>query len=236
LIRVLSLALMLSGAAASAQEAAQPNPRAQPVVVAQGEGLVRAAPDRAFVTVAAEARARSPKDAQQQNAQAMTAVRGKLKDAKVPDDSIRTLSVDLQPEFDYTEGRQRLRGYVARNAIEIRLDDVDRVGEIADLVITAGATSIRNIHFDLKDRDAAERQALRRAAADGRARAEAAAAGAGRQVGEVVRIQEEGTFRPEPPRPMMMAEMRADMAAPQTPVSPGQLEIRARVTITMALK
>ena len=236
MIRALSLSLMLFGAAASAQEPSQPNPRAQPVVVAQGEGLVRTAPDRAFVTVAAEARARSPKDAQRQNAEAMTAVRAKLKDAKVPDEAVRTLSVDLQPEFDYADGRQRLRGYVARNAIEIRLDDVERVGEIVDLVVTAGATSIRHIHFDLKDRGAAERQALRRAAADARGRAEAAAAGAGRQVGEVVRIQEEGTFSPPPPRPMMMAEMRADMAAQQTPVSAGELEIRARVTITMALK
>jgi uncharacterized protein YggE len=232
-IRSLSIALVLLGATAAAAQDAER--RAQPVVVAQGEGIVRATPDRAFVTVAAEARARSPKDAQRQNAEAMTAVRGKLKEANVADDAIRTLSVDLQPEFDYAEGRQRLRGYVARNAIEIRLDEVDRVGDVMDLVVTAGATSIRSVHFDLKDRDSAERQALRRAAADARARAEAAAAGAGRQVGEVVRLQEEGTFRPEPPRPMMMAEMRAE-AAQQTPVSPGELEIRARVTITMALQ
>lgn len=233
--RTLSVALVALALAApvAAQETGRPP---QPVVVAQGEGIVRATPDRAFVTVAAEARAKGPRDAQRQNAEAMAAVQQKLTEAKVASDAIRTLSVDLQPEFDYVDGRQRPRGYVARNAIEIRLDDVERVGEIVDLVVSAGATSIRHIRFDLKDRDTAERSALRRAAADARARAEAAAAGAGRQVGEVLRIQEGGTAGTPPPRPMMMAEAVRVEGAAQTPVAPGEIEIRARVTITMALK
>jgi uncharacterized protein YggE len=206
-----------------------------PVVVAAGEGKVLAAPDEAYVSLSAESRAKNPKDAQKVTAQAMTAVHQRLTQAGLSKEAIRTLAYDVQPEFDWAGGKQTLRGYVARNTIEVRLDGVDRVGEIVDLAIAAGATAVSHIRFDIKERAALEREALKRAAADALARAEAAAAGAGRAIARVIKIEEQGT-QVMPPRPMMT--MRADMAAEpaQTPVSPGRIELNARVTITAALK
>ncbi len=40
------------------------------------------------------------------------------------------------------------------------MDDVARAGEIADAAVQAGATSLEGVRFDLKDRAAAERDAL----------------------------------------------------------------------------
>jgi uncharacterized protein YggE len=68
---VLSAGAILVLAATSA--AAQSNPPEPPVVVASGEGVVKAAPDQAWVRAGAENRSKNPKDAQQQNAQAITA-------------------------------------------------------------------------------------------------------------------------------------------------------------------
>src|SRR5687768_10683091 len=70
-----------------------------PVIVTTGEGVVKLAPDRVWVSIAAESRARSPRDAQRANADAMAAVLGKLKGAGLPADAIRTSGYDLQPEF-----------------------------------------------------------------------------------------------------------------------------------------
>ncbi|MGH9202444.1 MAG: SIMPL domain-containing protein, partial [Vicinamibacterales bacterium] len=97
---------------------------AEPVVVVTGDGLVKAAPDRAWVTFAVESRSRNPKEAQSQSATAMTAIQQKLLSAGLSKDAIRTLSVDLQMESDFINGRQVPRGYVARNTIEVRLDDI----------------------------------------------------------------------------------------------------------------
>jgi uncharacterized protein YggE len=205
-----------------------------PVVVTVGEGLVEAKPDRAIVTIAVEARAKGPKEAQSQVAGIMTTVQKRLLEANVPADAIRTTGLDLQQEFDYHEGRQTPRGFVARNSIEVRLDDLDRVGSILDLAVSSGATGISGIQFDVKDRDALEREAVKRAVADARARAVAAAGGAGRNVSRVLRI-EELRGGSAPPVPMYRAaEMAAD-AAPPTPVAPGKIEIRARVTLTAQL-
>ena len=47
---------------------------------------------------------------------------------------------------------------MARNTIEVRLDDITRVGEVIDIAITSGANAVHNVRFDLKDRDTAERR------------------------------------------------------------------------------
>jgi uncharacterized protein YggE len=165
----------------------------------------------------------------------MSAVQQKLRDLGLAPDAIQTVTVDLQAEFDYTNGRRTLRGYVARNAIEVRLDTVDRVGEVLDAAVGAGATSVGDVRFDLKNRDEVEREALRQASADARARAEAIAAGAGRTLDQVIRLEEQRMTMP-PPRPVMRMRAEALEAAPPTPVLAGEIEVRAMVTLTATLK
>ena len=147
-----------------------------------------------------------------------------------------TTSVDLHPEFDYAGGRQTLRGYVARNTIEVRVDDIARVGEVISASVGSGATSVGALRFDIKDRAEAEREALRLAVQNARARADAAANGAGMRVDRIVRIEDHRATIPEP-RPMMMERaMTAQAPVPETPVTPGNLTIKARVTVTAAVK
>jgi uncharacterized protein len=231
---LLTLVLAVSSVPAAAQS---PSTAADgPSIVTTGEGVVKTAPDRGWVTIAAESRARGPREAQRANADAMAAVLAKIKGAGLPPDAIRTSGYDLQPEFDYNNGKQTLRGYVARNTIEVRVDDIGRVGEILDLAVGSGATSVSGVRFDLKDRGAAEREALRKAVADARTRAEAAASGANMKVDRVLRIEEQRASI-EPPRPMMMMRQSAGaMESAQPPISPGELEVRAIVTMTSAIR
>jgi uncharacterized protein YggE len=229
------VALCVIAPAARAQEPSPPPPRpSPPVVVANGQATVRLPPDLAYLTMATETRAPRPAEAQQQNARAMTAVRQKLEAAQLPKDSVRTVSYTLEEEFEYGPNRRTSKGFHAVNTIEVRVEDISRVGEILDLGVGAGATSAGNIRFDLKDRAGAERQALRLAVADARMRAEAAAAGANAALVSVIRIEEQGAVVP-PPRPVMMRAAAAE-AQPETPMTPGQIEIEARVQLTATIK
>jgi len=216
------------------QEPAPRDVRREPVVVTTGSAFLRRVPDQAFVNVGAEARAVAPKDAQAQNAKTMTAVRARLKALGIADSAIETRALDLQPEFDYAGGRQKLRGYLARNIIEVRLDDVTRVGEVIDASIEAGASSVHEVRFDLKDRTVVEREALKAAVTDALARASALAAGAGKTVDRIVTIEEQRAELVPMVRTVMFA--RAESPAAQTPVAPGEVEIRATVTVTAAIK
>ncbi len=216
--------------------AASQEPPSAPVpsIVTRGEALVRRPPDHAVVVAAVTTRARSPRECQQQNATAMTAIQQRLAGLGLPKDAIRTLGYTIQQELDFPDGRRVIRGYVASNAIEVRLDAIDRVGEVLDAAVQAGATSIDGVRFELKDRASVEREALRLAVVDARARADAAAAGAGRTVDRVIRIDD--SRQPNLRGPMMMAEARALDGRVETPVAPGLVEVRAEVALTVAIK
>ncbi len=234
ILATISLAIGIA-APLAAQPAGQAEP-GSPAIIATGDGLVRRAPDRAFVDITVETRARNPRDAQAQNAETMSNVQQKLRAANLPRDAVRTIGYGVEPEFDFTNGRRVLRDYVARNAVEVRLDDLSRVGEIIDLATTSGATSVGDVRFDLKDRQAAEREALAAAVADAKARAEAIASAAGRSVLTIWRIVEEGAPAPGP-RPMERMALTATGAGmPPTPIAAGDIEVHARVTLTAIIK
>jgi uncharacterized protein len=225
---------------AAAPVAAQPRPQSDtasvPVVVTSGEGTVKKAPDRAWVTIAAESRARTAPEAQRANSEAMTAVTGKIKAAGIPAEAIQTSGYTLQPEFDFASGRQTLRDYVARNQLQVRVDNLPKLGEIIDAAVSVGATNVSGVRFDLQDRDSAEREALKQAVADARARADAIASGAGQKVDHVVRIEEQReTVLPRPPMPMYAAA-RNEAVNVSVPIESGEIEVRAHVTLTAAIR
>jgi uncharacterized protein YggE len=226
-----TIAVLAAAAPSNAQQAPPPPP---PAIVTMGEGVVKRAPDRAWVTIAAESRARTAPEAQQANAAAMTAVNDRLKAAGITADAIQTTGYNLQPEFDYANGKQTLRGYVARNQVTVRIDALARTGEVISAAVATGATSVSSVRFDLKDRDSAEREALRLAVRDARQRADAAASGGGVSLDRVIRIEElRDSAGPAIYETRMAMVKESAMAAP---IEAGEIEVRSRVTLTMSIR
>ncbi len=222
------MALVVLTTTANAQVTA-PEP---PTVVVSGEGVVTAVPDQAWIRIGAENRSKVSKDAQARNAEAMTAVQQKMTALGIPKDAVRTLAIDLQMEYDYANGRQTPRGYVARNTIEVRVDDFAKLGDVLDAAVGSGATNLHGLRFDVKRREALEREALQLAVVNAMGRAEALASGAKRTIDRVIRIEESSVGRGE--MPVMAMRMKAEDAS--TPVAAGELEIRAQVRLTASIK
>jgi uncharacterized protein YggE len=233
----LAILLFLSWLVPAAVGAQQtPTVPTDPVVVVIGEGLVLAVPDRAWITIGAESRAPSPREAQQRNTELMKPVQDKLRAAGIPAEAIRTTGYDVQYEWDFVNGKRVGRGYVARNSIEIRIDAIDRVGELLEIAVGSGATSLNGIRFDMKDQAKLEREALRMAVTDAGQKAEAAAAGAGRTIERILRIDEQGGVSPPVPVRFMREAAQTVAADATPPIAAGQMEIRARVSVTALLK
>ncbi len=208
----------------------QPEP---PVIVTSGNATVRRTPDRAFVTIAIESRAKNPREAQKENAEASTQVHQRLSQARLGQDAVRTLGYNLEQDFEVVPTGRIPRDFIARNTIEVRVDDISRVGELIDTVVRGGATSVAGVRFEIQNRAAAEQEALRLAVAEARSRADAAATGAGLIVDKVLRIEDHRDGVIMPPRPMVMAARTVEA---MTPIEPGLIEIQARVTLTVSIK
>jgi uncharacterized protein YggE len=204
------------------------------IIVATGEGVLQRPPDVAFVTLELESNAENPREAQRQNTDLLAAIRRRLTVSRVPQDALKITGLVLQQEFENVGGRQvpRRNRYVARTTIEIRVDDVARAGDIAEAMMQAGASSLKGVRFDLQDRAAVEREALRLAVESAYARASAAAAGASKTLDRIVRI-EESPSEAVIARPTVLVRVEG---VPIGNVEPGVLEIRAHVTLTAAVR
>jgi hypothetical protein len=230
-VKTITLAVLLL---AFAVPSIAQTPSDVPSIIVSGEGVVKATPDQAWVRIGAESRSKSSKDAPQRNAELMTAVQQQLASLGIPKDAIKTVGIDLQLEFDYRDGKQTSRGYVARNTIEVRIDDLAKVGGVLDAAVASGATTIHGLQFDVKARETIEREALTSAVGNAMAKANAIAAGAKRGVDRILRIEE--TFSGGGPQPMMERAVMMTAADAPTPIEAGEIEIRAQVRLTVAIK
>jgi uncharacterized protein YggE len=229
-----ALAIALLSIPASAQDT---SPR--PVITTAGEAILTRAPDRAFITVATDARAGRPDDARRMAAMAMTDVQTSLKAIGLATDAIRTVGFSLQPQLIWTDGKSSVSGFLAHNEIEVRVDDLDKLSAVLDAATTPKNVSltIQGPRFDVKDREAVEHEALTAAVANAMGRAQAMADGAKLLLGPILNI---GNETPETggPMPMMMRSVAGagGGGTPSTPVTPGTIEIRAAVRVTVAIR
>ena len=210
-----------------------------PMVVTQGEGIVKKAPDQAWLSIATETREVKADDARRKSAENMAAVQAKLRLTGLSVDAIRTTGYRLEPEMEWKKSRGIVKGYIVHNQIEIRIDNLDCLSDIIDLVEVTGNTTLRlsGLRFALKDQQNAETEALRLAVQTALARAQAIASGAQQMLGSILRIEEQnlgGLVRPDI-FPMRTAMVKSSDTS-ETPITVEDIEVRVRVILTVELR
>ncbi|MDQ3070291.1 MAG: SIMPL domain-containing protein [Acidobacteriota bacterium] len=225
---------MALAAPAAAQDRAAASER---VVTTTGQSEIAMAPDQAWVTVGIEARAVKSQDAQKRAAEVMTGIQTQLAALGIPVAAIRTVAFNLQADWNYASGRRTLRGYLVSNIIEVRVDDIAKVPDVLDRSISAGGNTIHGVRWDIKDRVRVERDALRRAVEDAKQRAEIAASAAGGRLGPVTMISEQRyEVRQKMNTRMANAGGEALEVQAATPISAGEIDVRATVTVSFRIE
>ena len=214
-------------------------PSQLPVVVTQGEATIKRAPDQAWLSIATETRDGKADKARQISAESMTAVQATLRATGLSADSIQTTGYSLSPDIEWKNGRGTVKGYIVRNHIEVRVDDLNHLGDVID---AANATSntiltISGPRFTIKNQQVIEMEALRLAVQAALSRAQAIASGAGRMLGRIMRIEEQNLERVHRPEPYLMraAMAKADESV-ETPISIGDIEVQVKVNLIAELR
>ena len=237
-ILIMSALTLMVAAPVSAQT---PTP-APNVVVASGEHRIKVAPDQAWAIVALQTRDSKAPEARRLGAAAMTTVTAALRNSGLEANAIQTIGFSLQPEYEYVNGRQRMKGFLVSNQVQVRIDDVSKVADVLDAVgslsLPASSTiTVAGLRFDLKNRASVERDALKGAVEDAMARAKSMAAGAGLSLGRTLRIAEGGgEIVPKFDQPQVMIARQGMAESVPTPIEPSDIEIRAQVTLTVEIK
>jgi uncharacterized protein len=201
-----------------------------PEIMAMATGESRAAPDRATILFTVDTRAATAAQAGEQNAARQTAVINALRQAGVAADAVQTVSYTISPEYQWDEPRrtQRIVGYVARNVIRLEVRELARIGPLIDVALRGGANEVSSLQFYSSRRDELRQEAVVLAVTRACREASAIARAAGGTLGPLMQANTSDGYMPPPAPPMPM--MRQEAAAADTPITPGDLEIRVNVS------
>ncbi len=136
-----------------------------------GTGTVTASPDKAVVYLGVQTQLIDATAAQQENAEKMDRIIAALKDAGITEDDMETSGYSMYPMRSYEALRSyeakepTITGYVVSNRLMVTVTDVDKVGDIIDTAVNAGANEVQSVSFTLSDdaRQDAREQALENA-------------------------------------------------------------------------
>jgi uncharacterized protein len=197
---------------------------------------VEVKPDIAHIMIGVVSERKTAAEAAGENARAAQAVIEQAKALGIAERDIRTLGITLVPIYSDERdppgrGRRTLTGYTARNTVELRVRDIDKVGTVARGLIDKGANLLGGVHFTVSDADQ-RIDALRvTAIKDAAVKAKMYADALGLRLGRVLEIEPE---QESPERGTMVRAQAAD-AGGGIPVEPGMQTLRARVTVTWEL-
>lgn len=202
-----------------------------------GEGKVTVIPDIAYVSVGMEANGLTVKEVQGKINEVVKNLNSSLKGLGVDEKDLKTTNYSVNPRYDWTNGKQRIVGFMASTNIQVKVRNIDKVNDVIDTATSNGANQVGGVSFDVDDKSKAENEAREKAIVEAKAKAQDAAKIAGFRLGKIINYSESfgGGVRP------MMYGLGAakDMAAvPQatTEVNPGSSEVMVTVNLSYQLE
>ena len=234
LVAVAMLALILSacGPTTINQEA----PAAIRTISVNGTGQAYLVPDIAYIYVGVHTEQSSAAEAMTENNGQTEKMIAALRDFGIAAKDIRTTNFSIwhndkyDPQTGLPTGQKT---YVVDNTVYVTVRDLDKLGDLLDTVVTAGANTINSIQFDVADKEAALKQARADAVKDAEVQAKELAGAAGVTLGEIQSI----SFYDTAPVPLYEGKGGGVVEAAATvPIQPGQLTFTVTVSVSYAIQ
>jgi hypothetical protein len=225
--------LLTSGMAATAAGAQDDaNRRDRNTLIVRGEGEVKAKPDVAYATLGVITEGKRAQEAAAANAALTQKVMDAVRRQGVAEKDMQTSNFSVQPRYENRPNREPvIVGYQVSNQVRVTVRDLNKVGQVIDTGLDAGANNIYGLNFALEERARYTTDALTGAVREARRKAETLAAAAGVRLQGIVQLVEDGAARV----PILQDRMEMSMARAATPVAPGEITVTASVTVVYAI-
>ncbi len=190
------------------------------------------------------------KASQAENAARMSGVKDALISSGIKDGDIETISYNIYPEYvsewvcpdDGTfcddkirSYNQTLSGYRTVHSVSARIYNMSSGGAITDLIISSGADTVDSIQFSLKDstRDSVELALIQDASGAAKAKAQKIASGLGATLGKP--LSASSGYYYYPTYQSNYRDAIGVSSAQATPISPGQVDVYASVSVSYGM-
>lgn len=232
---VLAAALLVfSVAGTNLAAAAEPN-----TIAVSGMAEQEVAPDMAYIDVGINVRADDAETARNQEAQIASQIRRALLGLAITDNDLQNTSYYLYQEYKVDRNGVRTADkYVLDSSIKVTVKDLDKLSQVIDNVVEAGATNISNITYALSTQNIIQRQLLATAVENARDKAAVVANAGSRTLGNMLSADinsfDGGTIVAYGANKLRSTTNLAEDGV-ATKLSPGKIKLNARVQVVFSL-
>lgn len=232
---VLAAALLVfSVAGTNLAAAAEPN-----TIAVSGMAEQEVAPDMAYIDVGINVRADDAETARTQEAQIASQIRRALLGLAITDNDLQNTSYYLYREYKVDRSGVRTADkYVLDSSIKVTVKDLDKLSQVIDNVVEAGATNISNITYALSTQNIIQRQLLATAVENARDKAAVIANAGSRTLGNMLSADvnsfDGGTIVAYGANKLRSTTNIAEDGV-ATKLSPGKIKLNARVQVVFSL-
>ncbi len=232
---VLAVALLVfSVAGTNLAAAAEPN-----TIAVSGMAEQEVAPDMAYIDVGINVRADDAETARTQEAQIASQIRRALLGLAITDNDLQNTSYYLYQEYKVDRNGVRTADkYVLDSSIKVTVKDLDKLSQVIDNVVEAGATNISNITYALSTQNIIQRQLLATAVENARDKAAVVANAGSRTLGNMLSADinsfDGGTIVAYGANKLRSTTNLAEDGV-ATKLSPGKIKLNARVQVVFSL-
>ncbi len=232
---VLAAALLVfSVAGTNLAAAAEPN-----TIAVSGMAEQEVAPDMAYIDVGINVRADDAETARTQEAQIASQIRRALLGLAITDNDLQNTSYYLYQEYKVDRNGVRTADkYVLDSSIKVTVKDLDKLSQVIDNVVKAGATNISNITYALSTQNIIQRQLLATAVENARDKAAVVASAGSRTLGNMLSADinsfDGGTIVAYGANKLRSTTNLAEDGV-ATKLSPGKIKLNARVQVVFSL-
>jgi len=208
-----------------------------PQLTVRGSAQLAFPADQARFNLAVVTIDASAQGALEANNRHLRQVQEALLSAGLPLEECRTGHFEISPEWSprprdaQPDWQPAIVGYRVSNSLQVTTGRLPLVGALIEAGVKAGANSIDGLSYGLADPATGRAAALAAATNNAREEAEATARAAKVQLGKILSLEVEPVSIDAPVRMMRMAV--AEAGAP--PLTPGEVTVRAVVTIVFAI-
>jgi len=226
---VMALALLVSACAPTSQ-----NVRTLSV---SGSGDAFLAPDIAYIYIGVHTEELTAAEAVAENTTQTQTVIEAITDFGIDAKDVRTTNFSIWPmdKYDPLSGAPTgEKAYVVDNTVYVTVRELDKLGDLLDTVVQAGANTVNSVQFDVAEKDEALKQARVDAVKNAETQAQELADATGLSLGEIQSISFVDNQYPVFDGKGGGGGVASEAAA--VPIQPGQLTFTVTVNVTYELK
>lgn len=208
---------------------------AESVITTSGSSERMISPDYATISFEVSTENYKVLIAQSQNREISGKVNDMLLKSGILKEDVKTIGYNIYPVYDSGSYgySSKVRSYRVSNNMQVYIRDLNRVGEIIDLVVSGGVNGVSSINFGVDEKSVriVKRELLKEAVENSKVDAEVIAEALGT---EIVGVKDVSMSYINVPR-YVDAQYYSKESAP-TPIEPGLMKISTGVTIVYLLK